>query len=126
LKPIFMLWDATAVTGVATFKSGVTICARDVADYLATFDFTSTAAGVLSLEINNKDEAAYRRDVAAAGSEAANTTGWQQRDLSPTATITVTAASSHNVTLKGRMVRFRFSYANASGSGAVTGRLAMP
>lgn len=126
MKPVFTCWDAQAVSSTTTYKSGVTTCERGIGEYLATFDFTSTAAGALSLEINNMDKLTYDRAVASAGSEAANTSGWQPRDLSPTATITVTAASSHNAAVKGRMVRFRFSYTNASGSGAVTGRVAMP
>lgn len=128
MRPTFMLWDGTAVSSTTTYRSGVTTPPKGnpPAEYLATFDFTSTAAGTLSLEVNNKPDAEYRRDVASAGSEDANTTGWQPRDLSPDATIAVTAASSWNVTVKGRMARFRFKYVNASGSGAVTGRLSMP
>lgn len=128
MKPAPKIWNATAVSSTTTYKSAVTTCEHGTppGEYLATFDFTSTAVGILKLEINNMGKDEYARAVASAGTEAANTSGWQQRDLSPTATIAVTAASSQNTTVKGRMVRFRFSYTNSSGSGAVTGRLAMP
>ena len=128
MKAAPKIWDATALSSTNTVKSAVTTCpsGRPPAEYLGTFAFTSTAVGTLKLEINNMGEQEYRQAVATAGTEAANTSGWQQQDLTPTPTIAVTAASSWDVTVIGRMVRFRFSYTNSSGSGAVTGRLAMP
>jgi|SRR6185295_6987554 len=130
MKPVAKIWDGQSVSSTTTYRSAVTKCPSGTppAEYLATFDFTSTPNGTLSLEINNMQEVEYKQAVAAAsgGLEANNTTGWQQKDLSPSATITVTSGASQNVTVKGRMVRFRFKYVNASSSGTVTGRLAMP
>lgn len=127
-RPSFAIFDATAVTGVATFKSAVVTCPRGSAEfqYGVTGESTSTAAGTLKLEVNDRGEQDYELDKAAAGSEAANTTGWVQRDLTPTATIAITAASTWTVAVKRRFTRFRFSYTNASGSGAITMRVSHP
>lgn len=127
-KSVFPIFDAVAVTGTNTYRSSVTTCPRGEAslEYGITFESTSTAAGTLSLEVSNLGDQAYAAAVASAGSEAANTTGWVQRDLSPSATIAVTAASTNTITTKRRFRRFRLKYVNASGSGNITARVGMP
>lgn len=127
-RPSFPIFDAVAVTGVTTYKSSVVRCPRGSADfeYGVAFEFTATAAGALSLEVNDKGEQAYAQDVAAAGSEAANTAGWVQRDLSPTPTIAITAGATGTLTVKRRFTRWRLSYANAAGTGAATARVSHP
>ena len=126
-KPVLTLFNAVAVSGTTTYKSEILKPGRgSPQEFLAQFEFTSTAAGTLSLEINNDHANDYAIAVAAAGSEAANTTRWQQRDLSPTTTIAITAGATVNVTFKGRALRMRFSYVNASGSGVLSGRVALP
>lgn len=127
-KPVTTIYDAVAVSGTTTYKSTATRCPRGPSTFECgvTFEFTSTATGTLKLEVNNKDHQSYAQDIAAAGSEAANTAGWVQRDLSPTATIPITAALTGTITVKGRFVRWRLSYTNATNSGAVTARVAYP
>lgn len=127
MKPTDPIFSAVAVSGTTTYKSTVVRAPQGVpVEYGVTFESTSTAAGTLKLEVNNKTHQDYQNDVATAGSEAANTTGWVQRDLSPTATIAVTAASTNTIAVKSRFLRWRLSYTNASGSGAITARVGYP
>lgn len=127
-KPVSTLFDAVAISGTNTVKSAVVTPPRGQAtpEYGVTYEFTSTATGALKVEVNNRRDEDYQRDVATAGSEAANTTGWVQRDLSPTATIAITAALTGTISLKGRFARWRLSYTNATNSGTVTARVGNP
>jgi hypothetical protein len=126
-KPVVAIFDAVAVSGTTTYKSAVTRAPLGTPppEYGVTFEFTSTATGTLKLEVNNRSHQDYSNDVGA-GTEAANTTGWVQRDLSPTATIAVTAALTGTIAVKGRFARWRLSYTNATNSGVLTARVAMP
>lgn len=127
-KPHLVIWNATAVTGVATFRSAVITAARGSAnfDYGVTVEFTSTAAGTLSLEVNERGVQGYNIDVAAAGTEDTNTNAWVQRDLSPTATIAIVAGATCTLVVKRRWTRWRLKYANTSGTGTVTARVSFP
>lgn len=127
-KPVAAIFDAVAVSGTTTYKSAVTRAPLGTPppEYGVTFEFTSTATGTLKLEVNNKDHQTYSQDVSSAGSEAANTSGWVQRDLSPTATIAITAALTGTISVKGRFARWRLSYTNATNSGVLTARSGMP
>lgn len=127
-KPQTTIFNAVSVTGTTTYKSDVTRSPRGSSDQECgvTFESTSTATGALKLEVNDRSHQDYANDVAAAGSEALNTTGWVQRDLSPSATIAVTAASTCTITIKSRFLRWRLSYTNATNSGTVTARVGYP
>lgn len=122
--PHFVIFNAVALSATNVVKSLVVTPPRGSSnfDFGVTFEFTSTAAGTLVLQVSNRSRQGYEIDVAAAGSEDANTNGWVQRDLSPTATIAVTAAATLTATVKRRWLRWRFVYTNASGSGTVTAR----
>lgn len=127
MKPTVAIADAVAVSSTTTYRSAVMRAPHGLpVEYGVTVEFTSTAAGTLSLEVNNKTHQDYQNDVTSAGSEAANTAGWVQRDLSPTATIAITAAATCTITFKSRFVRWRLKYVNASGSGNWTARVGMP
>ncbi len=123
------LYNAVAISGTSTVKSKVLALVakpgvqRSVGIVENT---TSTATGVLKLEVNNRLDSEYAADVqAAAGAdfvakEAANTTGWVQHDLAPTATVAITAAMQNTISLPNfPFRRLRLSYTNNSNSGAI-------
>jgi hypothetical protein len=100
-----------------------------------TVHATSTAAGDLESEINNLDDIAYQKAVDAAGSEAANTSGWVKESFlmggsgfiagtpaTAVGKIAIAAANSGTVRLPPGPRRRRLTYTNASGSGALTVR----
>jgi hypothetical protein len=102
----------------------------DMYDVTTVFEKTNTGTGAIHLEVNNKPDQEYVRDVqAAAGAdwtakEAANTAGWTQRDLTPSATITVSAANPerHDVELDHFAYRrARWVYTNATGNVTLSG-----
>lgn len=124
-QPMY-IWNALAISGTDTYKSLVFAPTADEAISVQEFT-TSTATGTLSLEGNYLPDKAYEDAVSAAAGatrearEAANTTGWQQVDLDPSATITVTAAMKNTIILEQPLPRrMRFSYTNATNSGAIT------
>lgn len=124
----FYIWNAVAISGTTTYKSAVIRLGEDE-DVFIDEETTSTATGTLSLEENNLPDDEYDLAVgAAAGAtiaarEAANTTGWQQFDLSPTATVAVTAGLKNTFALEQPMPKkLRFSYTNATNSGAITAK----
>lgn len=113
------VFDATALSGTATVKSLVTTRGTmSSAHYV--IKATGTPTSTIKLEVNNKPLQDYDRDVAAAGSEAANTTDWVDQDLSPTATIALAGAAVNNtVSFRMRGVRYRLSATNASSTGTL-------
>lgn len=124
----FYIWNAVAISGTNTVKSAV-IRLNEDEDVFVDEATTSTATGVLSLEENNLPDDEYAAAVSgSAGAtdvlrEAANTTGWQQLDLSPATTVTVTAAMKNTFALEQPLPRkLRFSYTNATNSGAITAK----
>lgn len=127
-QPMY-IWNALAISGTDTVKSLVFAPKADE-DVIVSFSFTSTATGTLSFEGYTKSDKEYEDAVSAtAGAtrearEAALTTGWQQHDLDPSATITVTAGLTNWIILEQPLPRrMRLSYTNATNSGTLTANI---
>lgn len=124
------IWDAVAVTGTNAYASRITHPSGH--GIWMAYAKTGDAVGVVKWQVNNLEESTYLAGVSAAAGatqlekEAANTVGWQDVDLQPTATIAIptTNPSSADVLLTfvaGK--RSRFVYTNASGTGTINGRV---
>jgi hypothetical protein len=111
------LFSAQAITGTNVYTGGVIETNGEVLDVLATVETTSTATGSWQWWINNKNKNEYAADVAAAGSEAANTVGWVLFG----AALSVTAAFKGSSPLTGLIAaRARPVYTNATNAGALS------
>lgn len=126
-KPI-KVFTAESVTSTDTAKSRTTT--RDDGEQWLirhfTVDKTNTGTGTLSLEVNDMDNEEYAQAVAAAGSEAANTSGWAPKPFSsPSDTVAITAANpeQHTIAVRTRAKRARLTYTNATGTVVLTVRM---
>ncbi len=129
------IYDAVAVSSTTTYKSLVVSAAEH--NQFISGESTSTATSVITVEFNDLNDRDY---IAAcnpadplnvtAAEEAANTTGWKPLPvfymsggaMTTTGTIAQGAAGTFGVTVKKGKMRVRLSWANATGSGAVTAR----
>jgi hypothetical protein len=119
------IYDATAVSSTTTYKSLISIPEERRTSY--QISATGTLTGTLSLEINTLPERDYRAAVVAAGSEAANTTGWVAQDLRMGGENPHVTTATHAVSGAGNLVlyyppgayRQRFSYTNATNTGTL-------
>jgi hypothetical protein len=122
----YTLWSGLATANANTYKSP-TITPEDRRTYLQVSFTGGAVAGTLTLETNTLPEYDYNRAVAAAGSEAANTTGWVAQDLRSggenpqlsAATLVVAAAGNHVFQYPAGAYRLRLSFA-ATATGAVS------
>lgn len=127
----FKVFDAVAVSGTDSYTSKVSRTPNS-GNFAYIITKTGNAAGTAKWQVNSLEEATYNAAVSAASGstqeekEAANTTGWADADLSPTATITVTGGTDpHNIPVLLTGVSFhrsRLVYTNASGTGTLTAR----
>jgi hypothetical protein len=116
------LFSALAITGTNAYTSPVIETNGEVLDLLTALETTSTATGSWQWWVNLKIKNEYDADVAAAGSEAANTVGWVKYG----AAISVTAAFKDSSPLNGLIApRARGVYTNATNSGALSARTAI-
>lgn len=120
------IWNATPISATNTTRSTVLVLGGDENVFVGE-NTTSTATGTLRLEGNILPDNEYYVAVAAAPGanwtlkEEANTTGWQQIDLLPDATIAITAGLANTIALLQPMPkRCRFVYTNATNSGVIT------
>lgn len=121
-----IVYNGVALSGTNTVKSSVAIAeARNTTYHISV---TGTPTGTLSLEVNTLPDRDYQAAVVAAGSEAANTTGWIQHDLrggnmNPHVTTATQALSGAALNLHlyypPGAYRTRLSYTNASGTGTI-------
>jgi hypothetical protein len=131
--PPTAVWSAQAVSSTTTYKSAVE--SPDGRDAFYTFEGSGDAAGDLELEANNLDDVAYEKAVIAAGSEAANTSGWVKESMlngpgsgafiagtpaTAVGKVAVAAANKATIRLAHGPRRRRFTYTNSSGTGTLT------
>lgn len=128
------IFDAVAVSSTTTYKSSVMTPMRRNTSFTA--QITSTAAGDLESEINNRNDQDYATDVAAAGSEAANTSHWVKESMlsgggnaflsatpaTAVGKLAMAAANSGVAWQPHGPRRRRWTYTNSSGSGVLTVR----
>jgi hypothetical protein len=133
LPPVY-LYNAVAVSSTTTYKSVVMI--PDERWSHITVASTSTAAGDLESEVNDMTDEEYSAAVTAAGSEAANTTGWVKESMlqngsafiagtpaTAVGKLAMAAANAGTINIGPGPRRRRLTYTNGSGSGALTARL---
>lgn len=125
------LFTAVAVSGTNVYRSTVMKLAKHEG-FLAIFSHLagSTNDGALAFQVQELDDKPYKDAVDAAGSEAANTTGWRTIPLSAQTGSTVDAAGAivvtngdHHTVLIPALgnVRVRWQYTNATDSGTLNG-----
>jgi hypothetical protein len=130
--PIF-IWKDQAVSSTTVYRSRVLSPPPGLRLHTQIELTGAGAAGKLVGQVNNLPAAQYNAAVAAAGSEAANTTGWRTVNFKDTDVPTTAVAAAGDVdllvgTLDGVAIntppgafRYRFQYTNSGAAGVLNG-----